>query len=344
MRHVTAKAVACVLLTLLVAPSAARGQATRVDQLTYPPLPEFSLPTPSRTVLPNGLVVLVMENHELPLVSVTARIRTGSLLEPEDKTGLASLTGSVLRAGGTESMTPDQLDLFLEDRAASIEAGIGDDSGSASMSVLKEDFAEVLAVFADVLRRPRFDEARLQVAKRGIEAGIARQNDDAGGISSREFRKLIYGATSPFARTVTYDSLAAISRDDLRAWHARYFHPNRMILAVHGDIDGAEALAAITRAFGDWPAGDAAPVVFPEPAPSSPAGVYEAVKADVAQSSIRIGHQGTLLSTHPDYYPVQILNEVLSGSFTSRLFSTVRTEKGLAYSVGGSVGSQFTSV
>lgn len=343
-RRAAALALTLTALTPLVAPSPARAQATTVGELKYPPLPAFSLPQPTRTVLKNGMVVMVMENRELPLVSVSARIRTGSLLEPADKAGLASLTGSVLRAGGTEAMTPDQLDLFLEDRAASIEAGIGDDSGTASMSVLKEDFAEVLQVFADVLRRPRFDEARLALAKRGIEAGIARQNDDAGGISSREFRKLVYGADSPFARSVTYDSLASITRDDLRAWHAKYFLPNRIILAVHGDVTTADAVAAITKAFGDWPAGDSTPVVFPEPSPRSPTGVYEAVKADVAQSSIRIGHQGTLLSTHPDYYPVQILNEVLSGSFTSRLFSTVRTEKGLAYSVGGSVGSQFTRI
>lgn len=329
---------------LLAAPPPAVAQVASVDQLSYPPLPDFSLPKPTRTVLDNGMVVLVMENHELPLVSVTARIRTGSLLEPAAQAGLASLTGSVLRAGGTEKLTPDQLDRFLEDRAASIEAGIGDDSGSASMSVLEDDFAEVLQVFADVLRRPRFDEARLQVAKRGVEAGIARQNDDAGGIAAREFRALIYGDDSPYAREVTYDSLAAIGRDDLVSWHARDFHPNRIILAVHGDITQDAALAAVRRVFGDWARGPETPVTFPAPAPSSPAGVYQVVKSDVAQSSIRIGHQGSLLSTDPDYYPVQILNEVLSGSFTSRLFSTVRTEKGLAYSVGGSVGSQFTRI
>lgn len=344
MRRATVMALFLSAVAPLAVPSPASAQVTSVDQLTYPPLPDFSLPTPTRTVLPNGMVVLVMESRELPLVSVTARIRTGSLLEPADKTGLASLTGSVWRAGGTEALTPDQLDTFLENRAASIETGIGDDSGTASMSVLKEDFREVLQVFGDVLRRPRFDAARLQVAKRGIEAGIARQNDDAGSIASREFRKLVYGAESPFSRSVTYDSLAAISRDDLQAWHARHVHPNRIILAVHGDIASAEAVSALTEVFGDWPAGDAAPVTFPEPAPSSPTGVYEAIKSDVAQSDIRIGHQGTLRSTHPDYYPVQILNEVLAGSFTSRLFSTVRTEKGLAYSVGGSVGSQFTRI
>jgi zinc protease len=322
----------------------ARAQVRTIDQLTYPPLPSFELPKPERTVLPNGMVVLVMENHDLPLVSVTARIRTGSLLEPADRTGLASLTGSVLRAGGTEALSPDQLDTFLEDRAASIETGIGDDAGTAGMSVLTDDFRDVLRVFADVLRRPRFDEARVQLARRNVEAGIARQNDDAGAIAAREYRRVIYGAESPFARRVTYDSIGGITRDDLVAWHRDHFHPNRIILAVHGDIAAADAVAAIREAFGDWARGPEDPVIFPEPSPSSPTGVFEAVKDDVEQSSIRIGHQGSLVSTHPDYYPVQILNEVLSGGFTSRLFSRVRTEKGLAYSVGGSVGSQFTRV
>ena len=149
-----------------------------MDQLKYPALPAFSLPRPTRTVLPNGLVVLVMEDHELPLVSVSARFRTGSLLEPADKIGVASLTGSQMRSGGTDALAPEALDRYLEGRAASIEISIGDDSGSAGMSVLKQDFAEVLQVFSDVLRQPRFDPARLEVARRGIEAGIARQNDD----------------------------------------------------------------------------------------------------------------------------------------------------------------------
>ncbi|BCS34616.1 peptidase M16 [Luteitalea sp. TBR-22] len=318
--------------------------ATTIDQLKYPALPAFALPKPTRTVLPNGLVVLVMEDHELPLVSVSARFRTGSLLEPADKVGVASLTGSQMRAGGTVALAPDALDRYLEDRAASIETGIGDDAGTAGMSALKQDWVEVLQVFSDVLRTPRFDPARLEVARRGIEASIARQNDDPGSIASREFRELMYGADTPFAREVTYASVQAITRDDLVAWHGRYLHPEQTIIAVHGDVTQADALAAITKVFGSWNRGPKATITFPDPRPQSAPGVYEAVKSDVAQSSIRIGHMGTLKSTHPDYYPVQVLNEVLSGSFTSRLFSKVRTEKGLAYSVGGSVGSGYTRV
>lgn len=329
---------------VLIAPLGAEAQVATVDQLKYPPLPAFSLPRPTRTVLPNGLVVLVMEDHELPLISVSARIRTGSLLEPADKVGVASLTGSQMRSGGTKALAPDALDRYLEGRAASIETGISDDAGSAGMNVLKQDFAEVLQVFSDVLRQPRFDPARLEVARRGIEAGIARQNDDPNGIASREFRELMYGADSAFARQVTYATVQAITRDDLVAWHARYVHPDQTILAVHGDITTADAVAAVTRVFGNWPRGPKQTITFPAPRPQSPPGVYEAVKSDVAQSSIRVGHMGTLKSTHPDYYAVQVLNEVLSGSFTSRLFSTVRTQKGLAYSVGGAVGSNYTRV
>ena len=333
-----------VIALAVLAPAGAAAQVATIDQLKYPRLPDFSLPKPTRAVLPNGLVVMVIEDHELPLVSVSARFRTGALLEPADKVGLAGLAGSQMRAGGTKALAPEALDRYLEGRAASIETSIGDDAGSAGMSVLKQDFAEVLQVFSDVLRQPRYDPARLEVAKRGIEAGISRQNDDPSSIAGREFRELMYGADSPFARSVTYATLQAITRDDLMAWHTKYLHPNLTILAVHGDITTAEALAAVKKVFGDWARGPKQTVTFPDPRPQSQPGVFEAVKSDVAQSSIRVGHMGSLKSTHPDYYAVQVLNEVLSGGFTSRLFSTVRTAKGLAYSVGGAVGSQFTRV
>ncbi|WP_396625777.1 M16 family metallopeptidase [Luteitalea sp.] len=339
------RAALAVLALVAAAPLPADAQvASTIDQLKYPALPAFSLPKPTRTVLPNGLVVLVMEDHELPLVTVTARFRTGSLLEPATKVGVSGLTGSQMRAGGTVALAPDALDRYLEDRAASIETSIGDDAGTAGMSALKQDWAEVLQVFSDVLRKPRFDPARLEVARRGIEASIARQNDDPGGIASREFRELMYGADTPFAREVTYASVQAITRDDLVAWHGKYLQPDQTIIAVHGDVTQAAAVAAVTQVFGNWGRGPKTTITFPDPRPQSAPGVYEAVKADVAQSSIRIGHMGTLKSTHPDYYPVQVLNEVLSGGFTSRLFSKVRTEKGLAYSVGGSVGSGYTRV
>ena len=165
----------------------------KVEELHYPPLPDLIIPEPQRIVLDNGLVVLFMEDHELPLVGVTALIRTGSRLESEEKIGLASLTGTVLRTGGTNNRSGDELDEYLEGKAAVIETAIGDTSGTASMSSLAEDFPDVLKVFAEVLRFPVIDPEKLMIAKNQMMAGISRQNDDPDGILSREFKKLIYG-------------------------------------------------------------------------------------------------------------------------------------------------------
>jgi len=329
---------------IAIVPAPAAAQVAKPSELTYPPLPVFNVPKPTRFVLPNGLVVMVIEDHELPLVNVSARIRTGSLLEPAEKAGLAGLVGQVLRSGGTTTRKPDALDEFLEARAASIETSMGADSASASMSALKADTPAVLEAFADVLRHPAFDPDRLKIAVTAANAGIARQNDNPMGITQREFTKAIQGADSPFGRTTTYASIAAITRDDLLAWHQKYYHPNRMIIGVVGDITVDEARALVTKYFGDWAKGPAVADTWPVPRTTAVPGVYEAVKPDSTQSFVAVGHQGELLRTSPDYVPVTVMNEVLSGGFTSRLFGKIRTELGLAYSVGGSVNSGWTRV
>jgi predicted Zn-dependent peptidase len=250
----------------------------------------------------------------------------------------------VLRTGGTTSRKPDALDEFLEARAASIETSMGADSASASMSALKADAPAVLEAFADVLRRPAFAPDRLKIAVTAVTAAIARQNDSPQGIASREFSQVIHGDESPFGRTATYASIGAVTRDDLLAWHTRYFHPNRVILGIVGDITVAEARALVTQHFGDWPKGPPFAETWPAPRTTPQPGVYEAVKADSTQSFVIAGHQGELLRTNPDYFPVVVMNEVLSGGFTSRLFGKIRTELGLAYSVGGAVGAGWTRV
>ena len=322
----------------------AAAQVKTPSELKYPPLPAFQVPKPVRFVLPNGLVVMVLEDHELPLVNVTARVRTGSLLEPAEKTGMAGLVGTVLRTGGTTSRKPDALDEFLEARAASIESGMSADSATAGMSALKADTGPVMEAFADVLRRPAFDADRLKIAVTAVNAGIARQNDNPQGITQREFSKTIHGADTPFGRTTTYASIGSVARDDLLAWHKQYFHPNRTILGIVGDITVDEARKLVTQHFGDWPKGPAVADTWPAPRTAAQPGVFEAVKDDSTQSFIAVGHQGELLRTSPDYAAVSVMNEVLSGGFTSRLFGKIRTELGLAYSVGGSVGAGWTRV
>jgi predicted Zn-dependent peptidase/outer membrane lipoprotein-sorting protein len=327
-----------VLVALLGAPLAAQVQ--NADDLVYPPLPEVELPSPERVELGNGLVVMLTEDHELPLVNARVLVRAGSRWESPDHVGLASLTGQVMRSGGTQSIASDELDDLLEDRAAVLETSIGTSSGSASMSCLVDDFPDMLRILHDVLRYPAFDESKLEVAKNQLKATIARQNDNPGQILGREFRELIYGSDSPYARGATYETLGNIDRDDLVAFHQRYYHPDRIILGLVGDFDKKKALKLVKEVFSDWPRGpkveEPAVPYREEPNP----GVFFVEKNDVTQSNIRIGHLG-LRRDHPDYYSVELMNQVLGGSFAARLFSRVRSEKGLAYNVFGSVTSQW---
>jgi zinc protease len=326
------------LATVALTPLAA--QVETVDDLTYPTLPDFEVPQPRRVELDNGMVVMLLEDHELPLIDVFARVRTGGRLEPADKVGLASLTGAVLRTGGTATMSGDEIDDFLESRAASIETGIGTTAGSASMSCLKGDFREVLGLFADVLRRPAFEEEKLVVAKNQADTAIARQNDSPQQIMFREFAEIVYGADSPYARQETYTSVASVTRDDLVAWHGRFYHPNNVILGLVGDFDADEALALVREEFGDWQPGPPAPELEGGYRSEAAPGVYYVRKDDMTQSNIVMGHLG-IERDNPDYLAVDLMNEVLGGSFASRLFSNVRTKKGLAYAVAGGVGANF---
>ena len=319
-------------------PAGVTAAAASVEELTYPALPEFAVPEPRRVELDNGMVVILLEDHELPLIDVIARIRPGARLEPADKVGLASLTGTVLRTGGTASMSGDQIDDFLESRAASIETSIGTVSGSASMSSLAGDFREVLGLFSDVLRNPVFDDEKLAVAKNQMNTGIARQNDSPQRVMFREFGEIVYGGDSPYARNPTYTSVASVTRDDLIAWHGRFFHPNNVILGLVGDFDSAAALALVEEAFGDWQPGPAAPELAGGYREEVEPGVYYVGKDDMTQSNIIMGHLG-IERDNPDYLAVELMNEVLGGAFTSRLFSNVRGRKGLAYAVSGGVRS-----
>lgn len=332
--------IALLALLAMLCVASASAQVKNADDIEYPALPQAEIPQAERVELDNGMVVILLEDHELPLIDVRAVIRTGSRLEPADKVGLAGLVGQVMRSGGTESVPSDELDDLLEDRAASIETSIGTTNGNANMSSLRDDFPEMLRVFADVLRNPAFEQDKIDVAKTLITAGIARQNDDPNQIIGREFPELVYGSDSPYTRSATYTTIDNITRDDLLAWHGEYFHPNRIILGLVGDFDSKDALKQVREVFGDWSAGpkvDDPQAAFREqPDP----GIFFIEKTDLTQSFIRMGHLG-ITRDNPDYHAVELMNQVLSGSFASRLFSRIRSQKGLAYTVRGRVGSQW---
>ena len=326
---------------VLVPPHLLYAQATW-KQIPIPPLRSFKPQQPKRIELSNGMVIFLQEDHELPLIDGTARIRGGSVNEPANKTGLVDIFGEVWRTGGTKTQTGDQLDDFLEVRADKVETGPGPDSSTISFSCLTGDLDDVFKAFQDVLQNPEFRDDKIDIAKKGEEDSISRRNDDVGGITHREATKLAYGADNPYARVPEYATVAAITRQDLIDWHKKYVHPNDIILGISGDFDSAAMEARLRSAFESWPKGESFPP-FPKNelqyAPAQP-GYYFVSKEDVNQSNIRMVALGTTRD-NPDYYAISVFNEAFGGGFSSRLFNDIRTKRGLAYGVGGGVGTNF---
>jgi predicted Zn-dependent peptidase len=329
---------AAAVTAALAAP--ALSQVKDYRKIKFPEMRKMTIPEPQRIVLDNGMVVMLLENHELPLIEVMARVHTGSRLEPAGKIGMAAMFGQVLRTGGTKTRTGDQIDEYLEARAAMIDTNVGVDSGSANLSCLKQDFDNVLPVFADVLRNPAFAEDKIKLSKTQATSFISRRNDNPQGVMNREFAKLVYGETSPYARTPEYATIDAVTRDDFMAFHAKYYVPNRVILGVVGDFDSKEMAGKLKAAFGDWAKGPAEKDEEATWQGSPRPGYYYVQKEDMTQSDIIIGHMG-IRRDNPDYYAVEVMNEVLGGGFAARLFSNVRSKKGLAYSVRGGLDSNF---
>jgi zinc protease len=285
------------------------------------------------------MVIFLQEDHELPLVRGFTQIRGGSRDEPADKVGLAQIYGQVWRTGGTKTKTGDQLDDYLEAHAAKVETSAGTESTNVTWDCLKENFDDVFKVYLDLLREPDFRQDKIAIAKYQLNTGISRRNDNSSQIAYREAAKLVYGSDSPYARVPEYATVASVGRDDLVAWHQRFAHPNNIILGVIGDFDSNAMETRLRQAFDSWPKGTAAPklqVAFHSPKP----GVYFVPKDDVTASAVQMVDIGTTRD-NPDYYAIEVFNQLFGGSFSSRLFSNIRSKKGLAYAVGGSVGTDF---
>ncbi|WP_353929886.1 pitrilysin family protein [Okeanomitos corallinicola TIOX110] len=312
----------------------ATAAAKHYTDLQFAPLPEIKLPQYERLVLDNGLVVYLMEDHELPLVSGTALIKTGSRLEAGDKIGLAEVAGSLMRTGGTVNHSADKLNEILEQRAASVETDINETAGSASFDSLTEDLETVFGLFAEVLQEPAFTQEKLDLIKTQARGGIARRNDNPSEIASREFKKLIYGQDSPYARTVEYATLDKISREDVVNFYQQYYYPNNMILGIVGDFNPKIMRSLIEKKLGNWkPNPNISKIQVPEVSSAKLGGVFFVDQPQLTQSNILIGHLGGDFK-NPDYPALSVMNGVLNG-FGGRLFNEVRSRQGLAYSVYG---------
>jgi predicted Zn-dependent peptidase len=327
-------------LPLAFAASLASAQAIpdNPEKLTYAPL-TYTPPSAKdyRVVLKNGMVAYIIEDRALPLVNISATVRAGAWLEPAGKEGLARLTGSQMRAGGTKSLTAEQFDEKADFLAAQIGSSLGDTSGGASLNCLADNLDDSLKLFIEMLREPRFQEDRLKLAKEQILQDMKKRNDESSDIESRELSFLVYGEEHFSNRYSTEASINSITSADLKAFHDMYYYPANFILAVSGAFTRADIVKKLEDAFANWPSPKrVVGLVPPGIKPASP-GIYRMNK-DVNQGRVSVAIP-TVLRTSPDIYALEVMNEILGGSgFTSRITKTVRSNEGLAYSAGSGIG------
>lgn len=300
------------------------------DKLKYVPL-QFTLPQTQRVVLDNGIVLHILENHELPLVNINALVKTGTMYDPQGKAGVAELTAYVMRTGGTKKLSSTETDKQLDSIAASVSIGMSLESAQINFSVLRENLEKGIDLLSQIVMQPALEKDKFELAVQLKKEELRRIKDDPQKLAFREFNKLIY-ANDPRGSFSSSKSLANIARNDLVEFYNRFFLPNNIIFAVSGDITREEAVEIFRRYFGEWKAGKI-PAYLPPPAGKSKAGLY-CIDKEIAQSTIVSG-QFTTSKTDPDFYSFTVLDFIIgSGGFSSRIFSAVRNNEGLAYSAG----------
>lgn len=313
------------------------AQKSPKDTFDFPRLNKIETPNIKAVTLKNGLKLYLVEDRQYPTINMRALIHTGKVFEPGAKSGLASLTASVLRTGGTKKMTGDEIDKILETMAASVETYVAQDYGYVYVSMLKDTVDKVLPIFADILKEPVFSEDKIMLAKMQEKTSISRRNDEPFLVAFREFSKLIYGANSPYAFQTEYATVDAITREDLTAFHGKYFHPNNMLMAVWGDFDTGKMLKKVEQVFGSWKSAPLEIPPLPEVNYEFDYTVNYVPKTDINQSFILIGHIGGLMD-NPDLPALNVMNSILS---TDRMFKKIRTDEGLSYAVWGSYGAGY---
>jgi zinc protease len=309
------------------------GIPSRPEQLKYPPL-TYEPPNQAdfRVKLTSGPVAYVAPDRELPLVNIAILVRTGDYVEPASKEGVAGMTGYLLARGGTKSKTAEELEERLAFLAANLGSSVGDSQGSVSLNLLAKDLDEGLAILREVLTAPRFQENKFTLRRQQILQAMKRRNDDSADIEARERQFLALGENFWAARETTEASINAITRDDLQAFHQKWFHPANFVVAASGDFDRAAMIQKLEKLFAEWPfAGEAARPV-PGDIQFAKEGAY-VVNKDVPQGRVDLLLPG-VMRDNPDYFGIMVMNNILGGGgFTSRMMNRVRSDEGLAYSV-----------
>ncbi len=311
------------------------------EKFVYPALSEIKIPKIEKITLPNGLKVMVIEDHKLPLVKGRMIFKAGSVFDPPEKVGLSNIFYEVWRLGGTLKRTGDEIDEFLESRSAYIESSGSQEYGNLTFNCLKENFNEVFPIFIELLTFPAFREDKLELSKSQAKSMVSRRNDEPQSIVFREFSRIIYGKDNPYARIEEYDTIDAITQKDLLEFHKKYIYPENAIFAIWGDISKKEIQELLKKYFKDWKKTGKKSPEYPKIPEKILPGNYFSNKEDINQGYIVMGHLGIKMD-NPDYFPLLIANRIFGHGFSSRLFKSIRTDKGLTYGIYGGVYAEYS--
>lgn len=302
-----------------------------------PPRPGPGAPRPYRfphfetRILSNGLRIMVARMPAIPVVTTLAVVEAGATRDPRDFEGLAQFVTRGL-SEGTRHMNALELTTRLEMLGTTLDTGADWDSAIVQLTALSSRVDDALAVLAEVLRYPSFPEHELERLRAERRADLAQLRAEPRGLSDVFFSRLLYEASSRFARLAGGDerSIEKLSRDEVVSYHARYYRPDATALMLVGDIDIDHAVRMASTHFGEW-TGKAPPVTEPPAAQRHlEPRVHLVHKADAPQSEVRVGHVA-IPRFHPDYFPVVVMNAILGGLFSSRLNLNLREQHAYTY-------------
>ena len=321
---------AAVLALTAVASAAAQARPWPTER---PPQPlaarEIKFPPYEIQTLPNGLQVVAVLHHEQPAVTMRLLVRNGTSSDPKEKLGLAHLAASLLDQGTTTKSAGEMNDA-VDFIGGAMGAGAGTDLTFVNMVVMKDSFDAGMRMLSEMARQPGFVPAEIERQRQQMLSGQQVSREDPEYIANSVFDRLVYGF-HPYGMpsSGTPETIASLTREDLAAYHARYFVPNNAILAIVGDVTADEAFTAAKKVFGDWAKKDLPVQTFIEP-PDPTRRVIVVNKPDSVQTEIRVGHLG-IPRSHPDYMAVNLAIRILGGEGSNRLHQVLRTERALTY-------------
>ena len=317
-------------------PGGEKGAAvSEVQRLNRAPVSKeilrVKLPRPRETKLANGLTVLVLEQHKLPTVAFTLWVRTGALADPKDLPGLAKATAEMLREGTTHR-TSAQLAADIDGIGASLMASaeFGADTSTVGASGLSESTERLLELMSDVVLNPAFPPDELAKYQKRQLAQVEQNRSRPGFLAQERFQKVLYGDFAASVVSATPESLKAMTTAQLKDFHDRYYVPNNALLGVVGDVQFDQVVSLIQKAFGDWKSHPVTPPDFGKISPPAPTKITLVDRPDSVQTNILAG-DFAVRRADPDFIPLTVMNRVLGGGASARLFLNLREKHGYTY-------------